>query len=223
MQLNTLTPATAQNPITESSSATGPAEENRSLKRLGKVALGALALGLLAIAGSSLRGEDGKASDGRWKIFVIDVAEDARTARVNTASPTDTEPKRGATAISNGKIYPGGTLPAGNGLDIDALTGSIGTWITRDTFNFDLSAFVPGTAPLLSATQYFLFSPTGALDGQDSLMSDGPEFGVTTHRVVLGGTGQYRGMIGEVKQETLGFNSTGFGNFRFTFTVRTPE
>ena len=61
------------------------------------------------------------------------------------------------------------------------------------------------------------------MDGEDSLMREGPEFGVTTHRVVLGGTGHYRGMIGEVKQETLGSNSTGFGNFRFTFTIRRPD
>ena len=40
---------------------------------------------------------------------------------------------------------------------------------------------------------------------------------------VLGGTGRYRGVIGEVQQETLGMNSTGFENFRFTFTIRSPE
>jgi hypothetical protein len=54
----------------------------------------------------------------------------------------------------------------------------------------------------------------------DSLVSVGEEGGVTTHRVVSGGTGAYRGMIGEVKQEVLGVNSSGLYNFRFTFTVR---
>ena len=73
------------------------------------------------------------------------------------------------------------------------------------------------------APSNYLFSPTGSLDGEDSLMSEGPEFGATTHRVVLGGTGRYRGVIGEVQEETLGFNSTGFANKRFTFTIRSPE
>jgi hypothetical protein len=118
---------------------------------------------------------------------------------------------------------PGGTIAPGNGLDIDTLTGSIGTWVTRGTFNVDLSQILAGAHPVLSATQYYLFSPTGGLDGEEALMSEGPEFGATTHRVVLGGTGSYRGVIGEVQQETLGMNSTGFGNFRFTFTIRSPE
>src|SRR5207253_4821495 len=132
----------------------------------------------------------------RWKTIVIDVAEDARTTSVNTASPTDTGPKRGATAISNGKIYPGGTIASGDGLDIDTLTGSIGTWITRGTFNVDLSQILAGAHPVLFTTQYYLFSPTGALEGEDAFMSEGPEAGATTHRVVLGGTGRYRGVIG---------------------------
>src|SRR5262249_8792481 len=152
-----------------------------------------------------------------WKTIVVDVAEDARTASLNTASPTDTEPKRGATGIINGRMYPGGTIPPGNGLDIDSLTDSIGIWLTRHTFNVDLSQILAGAHPALSSTQYFLFSPKGVSDGEEALFSEGPELGATTHRVVLGGTGRYRGVIGEVQEETLGFNSSGFANKRFTF------
>ena len=193
------------------------------MKTLSKITLAAAALALLGITALSTKSDEGKHSDARWKTIVIDVAEDARTASVNTASPTDTGPKRGATAISNGKIYPGGTIAAGDGLDIDTLTGSIGTWVTRGTFNVDLSQLLAGAHPALSATQYYLFSPTGVSDGEEALFSEGPEFGATTHRVVLGGTGRYRGVIGEVQQETLGNNSSGFSNFRFTFTIRSPE
>src|SRR5205809_377335 len=144
--------------------------KNNSMKTLSNFSLAAAALTLLGIAAASPRGHGGNESDARWKTIVIDVAEDARTASLNSASPTDKEPKRGATAIINGKIYPGGTIAAGDGLNVDTLTGSIGTWISRGTFNFDLSEFVGG-APLLSATQHYLFSPTGALDGEDALMS----------------------------------------------------
>ncbi len=193
------------------------------MKTFSKITLAAAALALLGIAASSPRGDEGRHSDARWKTIVIDVAEDARTASLNSASATDTEPKRGATAIINGKIYPGGTIAAGNGLDIDTLTGSIGTWLTRHTFNVDLSQILAGAHPALSSTQYYLFSPTGASDGEEALMSEGPEFGATTHRVVLGGTGRYRGVIGEVQEETLGVNSTGFANKRFTFTIRSPD
>ena len=193
------------------------------MKTLSKITLAAAALALLGIAAALAHGDKGKHSDVRWKTLVIDVAVDGRTGNVNSASPTDTEPKRGATAVLNGKIYPGGTIAAGDGLDIDTLTGSIGTWVTRGTFNVDLSQLLAGAHPALSATQYYLFSPTGVSDGEEALFSEGPEFGATTHRVVLGGTGRYRGVIGEVQEETLGMNSTGFANKRYTFTIRRPE
>ena len=193
------------------------------MKTFSKISLSAAALALLGITALSTKSDEGKHSEARWKTIVIDVAEDARTASLNSASATDTEPKRGATAIINGKMYPGGTIAAGNGLDIDTLTGSIGTWLTRHTFNVDLSQILAGAHPALSSTQYYLFSPTGVSDGEEALFSEGPEFGATTHRVVLGGTGRYRGVIGEVQEETLGFNSTGFANKRYTFQIRMPE
>src|SRR5438552_6525033 len=198
-------------------------ERNDSMKALSKVTLAAAALALLGVSALSTKSDDGRHSDARWKTLVIDVAEDMRTLSANTASPTDTEPKRGTTAIINGKIYPGGTIPAGDGLDIDTLTGSIGNWITRHTLNFDASQIAAGAHPALSSTEYYLFTRTGVSDGEEALFSEGPEFGATTHRVVLGGTGRYRGVIGEVQEETLGANSTGFANKRFTFTIRSPE
>ena len=193
------------------------------MKTLSKITLTTSALALLGIAAALAHGDKGKHSETRWKTLMIDVAEDMRTLSANTASPTDTEPKRGTTAIINGKMYPGGTIAAGDGLDIDTLTGSIGNWITRHTLNFDASQIAAGAHPALSSTEYYLFTRTGVSDGEEALFSEGPEFGATTHRVVLGGTGRYRGVIGEVQQETLGNNSSGFSNFRFTFTIRSPE
>jgi len=185
-----------------------------------KITLAAAALALLAIAATSPHGDDGKRSEARWKTIVIDVANDSRSAVPPIGGPP---PKRGDTLLVNGKIYPGGTIAAGDGLDIDTLTGSIGTLSTRGTFNVDLSQLLAGAHPALFTTQDYVFSATGALDSEDSLMSEGQEVGATTHRVVLGGTGRYRGVIGAVQQETLGMNSTGFLNFRFTFRIRTPE
>lgn len=43
------------------------------------------------------------------------------------------------------------------------------------------------------------------------------------YRVVTGGTGRYRGVIGEVEEEMLGFNATGFENVRFTFKIRKAD
>ncbi len=130
-------------------SMSGPAgnERRKRVNIYGKIILAALALALVGIAGPSTRGDDDKHSDARWKKLVIDVAVDARTAVVNQVNPADAPPKRGDTFIENGKIYPGGTIPAGDGFDIDT-TGSIGTSVTRGTFNFDFSQAFTGGDPL---------------------------------------------------------------------------
>ena len=193
------------------------------MKTLNKITLAAAALALLGITALSTKSDDGRHSDGRWKQLVIDVAEDARTGVLNQVNPTNALPKRGDTVITNGKIYPGGTIPSANGFDIDT-AGSIGTWVSRGTFNFDFSQAFAGGDPIISSTDHYLFSPTGALNVQDSLMSEGQDsFLSTAHRVVLGSTGIYRGTIGEVKVEVLGQNSTGFVNRRLTFTIRRPD
>lgn len=190
------------------------------MKTISKISIGAAALIVLAIAGSPLRGDEDKHNE--WKKVVIDVACDATTFALNTANPTDTGPVRGSSFIVNGKIYPGGTIPPGNGFDINT-PGRIGTWVCRGAFNFGIPEIVNGSVPHESTTQRYLFDPSGSMVVADSMASIGEEGGVTTHRVVAGGTGMYRGVLGEVQQEILGRNSTGLFNFRFTFTIRSLD
>jgi hypothetical protein len=191
------------------------------MKRLNKVVLGSVILAVASVCALSLQGDEGK-HNGSWKQVVIDVACDATTFALNTTSSADTGPVRGSSFIVNGKIYPGGTIPAGNGFDINT-PGLIGTWVCRGAFNFSIAQIMSGSAPAQSSTQSYLFSPTGSMAVDDSMASVGEEGGLTTHRVVSGGTGIYRGTIGEVTQEILGVNSSGLFNFRFTFTIRSPD
>ena len=53
-------------------------------------------------------------------------------------------------------------------------------------------------------------------------MTDGiwPNPNFSARRVVLGGTGQFRDIVGEMKEENLGENVYGFCNFRVTFHVK---
>ena len=55
------------------------------------------------------------------------------------------------------------------------------------------------------------------------ILTDGtwPNAYFSAPRVVLGGTGGFRGVIGEVLEENIGENKLGFCNFRVTFKVRT--
>ena len=145
-------------------------KRKEQMKTLSKITLAAAALALLGIAAALAHGDKGKHSDERWKTIVIDVANDSRSAVPPIGGPP---PKRGDTLLVNGKVFPGGTIPAGDGLDIDTLTGSIGTWLTRHTFNVDLSQILAGAHPALSSTQYYLFSPTGVSDGEEALFSEG--------------------------------------------------
>jgi hypothetical protein len=89
--------------------------------------------------------------------------------------------------------------------------------------NHSLLPLIAGSAPGQSTTQSYLFSPTGSMAVDDSLASVGEEGGVTTHRVVSGGTGVFRGLIGEVKQETLGGEQQRVVQLPIHLTVRSPE
>jgi hypothetical protein len=194
----------------------------QAMKALTKIGIASAVVAMAGVCSLSLRGDEGK-HNGSWKTVVIDVACDATTFALNTTRSADTGPVRGSSFIVNGKIYPAGTIPAGNGFDINT-PGLIGTWVCRGAFNFSIAEILAGSAPAQSSTQNYLFSPTaGSMAVDDSLASVGEEGGVTTHRAVTGGTGIYRGLIGEVQQEILGVNSSGLFNFRFTFTVRSPE
>ncbi|HZR17777.1 MAG TPA: hypothetical protein VFE51_10655 [Verrucomicrobiae bacterium] len=185
------------------------------MKIINKIGIGLATVALLAVASSSLRGNDEKHDS--WKKIVIDVACDATTFSLNKTMDSDAGPVRGSSFIVNGKIYPGGTIQPGNGFNINT-PGMIGTWVCRGAFNFN-----DASVPAQSSTQSYLFDPSGSLAVNDSLASVGEEGGVTTHRVVSGGTGVYRGVIGEVQQEVLGVNSSGLFNFRFTFKVRSLD
>ena len=47
-----------------------------------------------------------------------------------------------------------------------------------------------------------------------------PNANFSARRVVLGGTGQFRDLVGEIKEENIEENSTGFRNLPVTFLVK---
>jgi hypothetical protein len=160
--------------------------------------------------------------------LVLDIAIDGRTFRLdNPVPPNPFNPfspanigliKRGNTFIVTGKIYPGGTIPAGGSFGSPVFSpdtpGSIGTWICRGTFALDGTDILAGSLPMVYTTQIFQLS-TG------SIWSDGAEGGPNV-RAVTGGTGSYSGASGDVSQIDLGVNSAGTSqdfNLRESFTL----
>jgi hypothetical protein len=147
--------------------------------------------------------------------FVVDVAEDMDLF-VEPRIPVGVEPLRGSFFVTEGKIFPYGTIPATNGSEFNPKTvsGAIGTWFCKGTFLVKGSEFDKNSAAVLS-DQMYLFR-----DGTQSIATTGTEGAGTTVRPVIGGTGNYAGYTGEQTQEFLGFNKTGGVNLRVTVKLR---
>jgi hypothetical protein len=157
--------------------------------------------------------------DHKTLTLVYDVAINARTFRLNKGG-TLLDALRGDGFIVNGKIYPAGTIPPGGTpdnpgtFDPDSAPGSIGTFVCRGTFFFDIGEILTqGREPHVYSTQHFEFN------NQNVLVADGPEGGRQL-RAVIGGMGNFSGASGEVTEDPIGVNATGLFNYRFTFKIK---
>ena len=156
------------------------------------------------------------ADSGSSGQFTIDVACDARTYRQNNVDPAAPTSHRGDTFIVAGKIYPGGTIPAGQGVFSPDNPSSIGNWICRGVWLVSSEELANGEAPAFDTSQIYLLP-----NESKQLFSEGLEGPAPTLRAVTGGSGSMAGVTGQVRQELLGTNVTGLFNFRFTFDVNT--
>ena len=153
------------------------------------------------------------------KTFSVDVAIDGATLALNNNDPAHPgNPIRGTTFTVTGKIFPGGTIPAGITPFDPNQPGSIGTWVCSGVFVADAADIFSGKAAIAFHTnQIFLFT-----DDQNALFTDGLEgsVGTTTHRVVVGGTGKFRDLVGQERQQTIGLNLDGKGLFDIHFKFK---
>jgi hypothetical protein len=158
--------------------------------------------------------KDGIEVSGQRVEFTIDVAEDLANKFVPTlVKPTDTEPTRGAWFITEGNIYPAGTIEA-DGASFDPNSdGAIGRWFCRGTHL--VSASELPDAPLWVDTAQTYFLPSD----RHSIISDGLEGNGTILRAITGGTGKFQGYLGQQRQTFLGFNPSGGVNLRVTFIL----
>ena len=145
----------------------------------------------------------------------IEVAENG-TRFIADETPTfeDGLPAAGAEYITEGYIYPAGTLTCENNECNGVLENGepefpdlvIGTWVCRGWFIGD--GFHTETGVWVAATQIFDFGETA---GSNMIVTDGlegPEYDVVDIRAIVGGTGQYRNVRGEQHQTLLGWNGT---------------
>ena len=149
-------------------------------------------------------------------VFTVDVAEDLAGKFVPTfVKPEHTQPERGSFFVTEGRIFPAGTIE-GDGSSFDPnRSGHIGVWICRGT-HLVAASEIPAAPLWVNSAQLYVLGR----QGKEQITTEGNEGSGTAVRVVTGGAGNFTGFVGEQKQTFLGFNPTGGVNLRVTFTLR---
>jgi hypothetical protein len=149
-------------------------------------------------------------------VFTIDVAEDLAGKFVPTfVKPEHTQPERGSFFVTEGRVFPAGTIQ-GDGADFKPnRSGHIGVWICRGT-HLVAASEIPAASLWVSTAQLFVLGR----QGKEQIATEGVEGAGTVTRIITGGAGNYTGFVGEQRQTFLGFNSTGGVNLRVTFILR---
>lgn len=151
-------------------------------------------------------------------VFTVDVAEDLAGKFVPTfVKPTDTQPERGSFFVTEGRVFPAGTIK-GDGADFDPYQrGHIGVWFCRGT-HLVAASEIPAAPLWVDSAQLYILGR----QGKEQLSTEGLEGSGTVTRIVTGGAGNFAGWTGEQKQTFLGVNATGGVNLRVTFILRPP-
>ena len=149
----------------------------------------------------------------------FDIAEDGkRFIWADKPVFDDGLPAHGATYISQGYIYPDGTLSAeADGVNADGSPEFpdkvLGQWSCYGWYFGDGAHATDG--PWVLSTQLYQF---GSAWGEATLVSEGyvlANTGGTVSRAITGGTGPFANVRGEMLDTNLGFNETEGGNARY--------
>lgn len=170
---------------------------------------------------SAAHGQDVDQQDAGRKsevvMFAVDVAEDFTKFVPTKVKPEDTQPERGSFFVTEGRIFPVGTIE-GDGADFDpSQRGHVGVWICRGT-HLVAGSEIPAASWWVDSAQLFVLGR----QAKEQLTTEGLEGSGTVTRVVTGGTGNYAGWTGEQRQTFLGLNATGGVNLRVWFILRPP-
>jgi hypothetical protein len=200
------------------SSLQGASSTVTSLRRRGALAALTLALAPAAFAqGTTTAGADAARKPEPFT-FTVDVAEDLAGKFVPTfVKPEHSQPERGSFFITEGRLFPAGTIQGDGSTFHPAQSGHIGIWVCRGT-HLVAANQIPAASLWVSSAQTFVIGR----QGKEQLATEGLEGKGTVTRIVTGGTGNYAGWTGEQVQTFLGFNPTGGVNLRVTFKLYPP-
>ena len=189
-------------------------------------------LAFSALLGTALTPRPGLADDrekekGGSTILRFDVAENAKRFVFDDTPLVDNGaggkvPGYANEFITEGYIYPHGTLTGSNGVLADGSpefpNKVMGRWTCRG-WHVGEGALTK-TGPWVITHQLYDFGKT---PGNVSLMTDGLELvdvDVSIRRAIIGGTGRFSQARGEAIQTMLGFNQLQGVNLRFVLNVK---
>lgn len=158
----------------------------------------------------------------KTRVLRVDVSENAKRFIFDeTPLHADGTPAYGNEFVTEGYIYPEGTLNGTNGVNPDGTpefpNKVIGRWTCRGWHVGEGAKTMTG--PWVVTHQYFDF---GNKFGRVSLATDGVELvdiDVPINRAIIGGTGIYSQARGEAQQTMIGFNQLLGVNLRVELRV----
>jgi len=148
------------------------------------------------------------------ELLKFDIAENGtRFSADDTPLDADGLPAYGNEFITEGYIYPHGTLSASNGVNADGTPEFpelvLGRWTCRGWHVGEGAKTTEG--PWVVTNQIFDLANKA---GNRTIVTEGfelPAVNVPIKRAITGGTGKYSGANGEQVQVMLGFPNTSFG------------
>ena len=205
--INTETTTMTNNPI-----PTPTATQRRPGRTAVRAVIGALAMTTAAIAGVSIASAAGTTGNETVDTLEVDIAEDG-TRFVIAEAPVfdDGFPAHGNAFITQGYIYPAGTLTDSNGVNPDGSPEFpdevIGEWSCTGYFIGEGAHATEGA--WVYTTQLFAFGDDADTGAETIVVTgyEGAEVGATVTGAITGGTGTYATAIGEADQELLGINN----------------
>jgi hypothetical protein len=176
-----------------------------------QAAFGLVAVAAIATGGASLSAAD----DGggrRHRTVEVDIAENGTRFVIDEAPVFDDGfPAYGNAFVTQGYIYPAGTLSASNGVNPDGSPEFpdkvIGEWSCRGYFIADGAHTTEGS--WVFTTQLFAFGDDPDTGAETVVVTgyEGAAVGEIVTGAITGGTGAYATARGEADQELLGMNN----------------
>jgi hypothetical protein len=177
-----------------------------------RASIGVLALTSATVAGLSIASAAETGGDENVDTLEVDIAEDGTRFVIDEAPVFDDGlPAHGNAFITQGYIYPAGTLTDSNGVNPDGSPEFpdevIGEWSCTGYFIGEGAHATEGA--FVYSTQLFAFGDNADTGAETIVVTgyEGVEVGAIVTGAITGGTGGYATAIGEADQELLGINN----------------